>query len=82
MNDPVVVDCDSPEAASAAALALDRRAAERASELAKEGLALRASSHVDGTRAVLDWDLTGMDAAMTIWMAKNSHPPSSGNGSG
>lgn len=67
----VVVDCDSSEAAAAAALALDQRAAERAEKLAEEGLALRAKSRVDGTRAVLDWDLSGIDAAIAVWMAKS-----------
>ncbi len=68
-NGRVVVDCDSPAAASAAALALDRRAAERAERLARHGLALRATSHVDGKRAVLDWNITGVDAALALWVA-------------
>jgi hypothetical protein len=79
-NGRVVVDCDSPEAASAAALALDRRIAERAEELAEKGLALRATSRIDGSRAVLDWDVRGVDAAMAVWMARqqdyDSEPPS------
>ncbi|HXT21880.1 MAG TPA: hypothetical protein VN923_14100 [Thermoanaerobaculia bacterium] len=69
-NGRVVVDCDSPEAAQAAALALDRRAAERAEKLAEKGLALRATSRVDGSRAVLDWDVRGVDAAIAVWMAQ------------
>lgn len=77
----VVVDCDSPEAAAAAALALDQRAAERASHLAEQGLALRATSRVDGERAVLDWDLSGVDAAIAVWMAKSQAPPPQGWGS-
>ena len=66
----VVVDCDSPEAASEAALALDRRAAERAERLAEKGLALRATSRVDGSRAVLDWDVQGVNDAIAAWVAK------------
>ena len=78
-NGRVVVDCDSPEAASGAALALDRRVAERSEELEEKGLALRATSHLEGSRAVLDWDVRGVDAAMTVWMAKHDYryePPS------
>ena len=57
--------------ASAAALALDRRAAEQASKLAEHGLGLRATSHVDGNRAVLDWNVTGIDAALAVWVAES-----------
>jgi hypothetical protein len=79
----VVVDCDSAEAASAAALALDRRAAERAEQLAPNGLALRATSRVDGNRAVLDWDLNGVDAAMAAWIARSqAHQPVDPAGTG
>jgi hypothetical protein len=69
-NGRVIVECDSPEAASGAALALDRRAAERAEELAEKGLGLRATSRVDGTRAVLDWDISGVNNALAAWIAK------------
>jgi len=69
-NGRVIVDCQSPEAASEAALALDRRAAERAERLAEKGLALRATSRVDGSRAVLDWDVSGVNNALVAWMAK------------
>jgi hypothetical protein len=69
----VVVECDSAQSAETVALALDRRAAERASELAGDGLALRASSRVDGARAVLDWELSGIDAALAVWMAQQEH---------
>ncbi len=70
-NGRVVVDCDSPESAQAAALALDRRAVERAEKLAEKGLALRATSRVEGSRAVLDWDVRGVDAAITTWLASS-----------
>ncbi|HEV8242219.1 MAG TPA: hypothetical protein VGS57_22825 [Thermoanaerobaculia bacterium] len=69
-NGRVIVDCTSPEAASEAALALDRHVAERSQELADKGLALRATSRVDGTRAVLDWDVSGVNNAITAWMTK------------
>ena len=80
-NGRVIVDCESPEAASEAALALDRRAAERAERLAEKGLALRATSRVDGARAVLDWDVSGVNNALTAWMAKmhdDTYQPRSG----
>jgi hypothetical protein len=67
----VVVDCDSAESAAAAAVALDQRASERARELAEKGLALRAATRVDGSRAVIDWDLTGVDAAIAVWVAQS-----------
>jgi hypothetical protein len=70
----VVVDCDSPEAASLAAVALDRRAAERSEKLARKGLALRASSRLEGSRAVLDWEVSGVDSWLVIWMAEQQGP--------
>ena len=70
-NGRVVVDCDSPQSAQSAALALDRRAAERAEKLAEKGLGLRATSRVEGSRAVLDWDVRGVDAAITAWLASS-----------
>jgi hypothetical protein len=48
---------------------LDRRVAERAQRLAEKGMQLRAASRVDGTRAVVDWDLTGVDTAVATWVA-------------
>jgi hypothetical protein len=66
----VVVDCESPAVAEAAALALDRRALERSASLAGRGLALRATSRIDGSRAVLDWDLSGIDTALAGWIAE------------
>lgn len=72
-NGRVIVDCESPEAASEAALALDRRAAERAEHLAEKGLALRAKSRVDGSRAVLDWDVSGINNALAVWMEKTQN---------
>jgi len=73
----IVVDCDSPESAAAAAVALDQRASERARELGAKGLALRAKTRVDGARAVIDWDVSGVDAAIAVWVAESQRGNSS-----
>jgi hypothetical protein len=69
----VALDCESAEAAAAALVALDRRVAERAQRLAERGMQLRAASRVEGSRAVVDWEVTGVDAAMSAWLATSEH---------
>jgi hypothetical protein len=73
----VVVECDSPTTAAAAAAALRQRAAERAESLADKGLALRVTARTEGPRAVLDWEMSGLDAAVSAWVATSQQrrPP-------
>ncbi|HEV8630947.1 MAG TPA: hypothetical protein VGV61_11565, partial [Thermoanaerobaculia bacterium] len=72
----IAVDCDSPAAAADAAVALQQRAGERAQRLAERGLVLRATSRVDGARAVLDWELSGVEEALATWVASSQESPS------
>lgn len=65
----VALDCESAEAAAAALVALDRRVAERAQRLAEKGMQLRAASRAEGSRAVVDWEVTGVDTAVATWVA-------------
>jgi hypothetical protein len=71
-NGRVALECESAEAAAAALVVLDRRVAERAQRLAQRGMELRAASRVEGNRAVVDWELTGVDAAVAAWLAEKS----------
>ncbi len=73
----VALDCESAEAAAAALVALDRRVAERAQRLAERGMELRAASRVEGSRAVVDWEVTGVDAAVATWVATSEQGSSS-----
>ena len=65
----VVVDCESAEAAAAALVALERRVAERAQRLAENGMQLRTAGRVEAARAVVDWEVTGVDEAIADWVA-------------
>ena len=71
----VLVDCDSPEAASTAAEALQRRAGERAQALAAKGFDLRTAARSDGSTAAFEWELHGVERAMSAWIANTQQPP-------
>lgn len=68
----VVVECADPDAQAVALQALEARAAGFADELAEAGLELRSAARADGRRAVLDWEVHGLAAATSDWIARSS----------
>jgi hypothetical protein len=78
----VVAACESPAAAERTLEALRARLVEKARELAARGLELRAALRTEETRAILDWEVHGIDAAITRWVHDHAHsatPPGPGD---
>jgi hypothetical protein len=67
----VVVECADRDAQAVALHALEARAAGIAAELAESGLELRSAVRTDRGRAVLDWEVHGLAAATSAWIARN-----------
>jgi hypothetical protein len=67
----VVVECSDRDAVALAVEALRRRAAERAATLSEQQLELRSAVRTEGSRAVLDWEVRGVAAAASRWLALN-----------
>jgi hypothetical protein len=67
----VVVECSDRDAVALAVEALHRRAGERAAALAGQQLELRSAVRTEGNRAVLDWEVHGLAAAASRWLALN-----------
>ena len=70
----VVADCDSPAAAEGVLRALHAKLAEEARDLAARDLELRAAFRTEEARAILDWEVHGLDAAVTRWVEDNMNP--------
>ena len=68
----VVVECADRDAQAVALQALEARAAGFATQLAEAGLELRAAVRGEGERAVLDWEVHGLAAATSDWIARNA----------
>ena len=71
----VVVECRDRDAQAVALQALEARAAGFAAELAPMGLELRSAVRSEGDRAVLDWEVHGLAAATSAWIARNAAGP-------